>query len=51
MEEAAKIVKDIKSGNIAPLYLLMGEEPYYIDKISEFIENNLLTEEEKGFNQ
>lgn len=29
----------------------MGEEPYYIDKISEFIENNILDETEKGFNQ
>lgn len=29
----------------------MGEEPYYIDKLTEYIENNILTEEEKGFNQ
>ena len=29
----------------------MGEEAYYIDKISDFIENNILSEEEKGFNQ
>jgi len=29
----------------------MGEEPYYIDKISDFIEANVLAEEEKGFNQ
>lgn len=29
----------------------MGDEPYYIDKISEFIENNILDEAEKGFNQ
>ncbi len=29
----------------------MGEEPYYIDKISDFIEQNILSEEEKGFNQ
>lgn len=29
----------------------MGEEPYYIDKISHYIEKNVLTEEEKGFNQ
>ncbi|NMH29096.1 DNA polymerase III subunit delta [Flavobacterium silvaticum] len=51
MEEAAKIVSDIKAGKVKPLYLLMGEEPYYIDKISEYLENNLLAEEEKGFNQ
>ncbi len=29
----------------------MGEEPYYIDKISDYIEDNVLAEEEKGFNQ
>lgn len=29
----------------------MGEEPYYIDKLSDFIEQNVLSEEEKGFNQ
>ena len=29
----------------------MGEESYYIDKISDFIENTILVEEEKGFNQ
>ena len=51
MSEVTKIVADIKSGNIKPIYFLMGEEPYYIDKISEFIEKNVLTEEDKGFNQ
>ncbi len=51
MDEVKKIVGDIKRGNIAPIYLLTGEEPYYIDKISEFIEKNVLTEEERGFNQ
>lgn len=29
----------------------MGEEPYYIDQISAYIDQNLLSEEEKGFNQ
>lgn len=51
MEEAIQIVKKIKSGEIRPIYFLMGEEPYYIDKISDYIEDNLLAEEEKGFNQ
>lgn len=45
------IIADIKKGNIKPIYFLMGDEPYYIDKISNFIENNVLKEEEKGFNQ
>ncbi|REE82053.1 DNA polymerase III delta subunit [Lutibacter oceani] len=51
MSDVTKIVSDIQVGNIKPIYFLMGEEPYYIDKISEFIENNILAEEEKGFNQ
>ena len=51
MEEILKITNDIKNGLIKPIYFLMGEEPHYIDKLTEFIENNILTEEEKGFNQ
>ena len=51
MSDVTKIVSDIKNGNIKPIYFLMGEEPYYIDKISEFIEGNILSEEERGFNQ
>ncbi|TCK69046.1 DNA polymerase III delta subunit [Winogradskyella wandonensis] len=51
MEEAKQIVTDIQQGHIKPIYFLMGEEPYYIDKISEYIENNILDEAEKGFNQ
>ncbi|MGB5436476.1 MAG: DNA polymerase III subunit delta [Maribacter sp.] len=51
MEEVKRIVADIRNGKISPLYFLFGEEPYYIDRISQFIEKNILTEEEKGFNQ
>ena len=51
MDEVVNIVNDIKAGNIKPIYFLMGEEPYYIDRLSDYIEKNLLTEEEKGFNQ
>ncbi|MFK7814033.1 MAG: DNA polymerase III subunit delta [Maribacter sp.] len=51
MDEVKQIVKDIKDGNIKPIYLLTGDEPYYIDRISEFIQKNVLTEEERGFNQ
>lgn len=51
MDEVLKIVNDIKAGNIKPIYFLMGEEPYYIDKLSDYIEQNILSEEEKGFNQ
>lgn len=51
MDEVKQIVSNIKNGNIAPIYFLTGEEPYYIDKIAEYIEKNALTEEERGFNQ
>lgn len=51
MDEVKRIVVDIKRGDIKPVYVLMGEEPYYIDRIAKFIEDNVLSEEEKGFNQ
>ncbi len=51
MDEVKQLVADIKKGQIKPIYFLMGEEAYYIDKISDFIEDNLLDEAEKGFNQ
>lgn len=51
MEEVKKIVNDIKSRSIKPIYFLIGEEAYYIDKLAEYIEKNVLTEEERGFNQ
>lgn len=51
MEEVKSIVSDIKKGQAKPIYFLMGEEPYFIDKIADFIEDHVLQEEEKGFNQ
>ena len=51
MNEIRTIVSDIKKGNLKPIYFLMGDEPYYIDKISDFIEETVLDEAEKGFNQ
>jgi len=51
MESINQIVSDIQQGNIKPIYFLMGEESYYIDKIADYIEKNVLKEEEKGFNQ
>ena len=41
MEEAKQIVKDIQQGNIKPIYFLMGEEAYYIDRIAEYIEEKV----------
>jgi DNA polymerase-3 subunit delta len=51
LDEVKQIVTDIQKGKIQPIYFLMGEEAYYIDKISDYIEKNVLDEAEKGFNQ
>lgn len=51
MDQVIQITKDIKAGNLKPIYFLMGEEPYYIDKLTEFIEQNVLEEHERDFNQ
>jgi len=49
--EAKEIIKKIKAGNLSNLYLLHGEEPYYIDIISEAIIQHALPEHERDFNQ
>lgn len=51
MNQSNNIIKDIKNKKIAPIYFLSGDEPFYIEKISKVIENEVLTEDEKGFNQ
>lgn len=51
MDEIKQLVTDIKNKSLKPIYFLMGDEPYYIDKISGFIEEHVLLDEEKGFNQ
>jgi len=51
MNTTNQLITDIKEGKIASIYFLMGEESYYIDAISDYIESNVLAEEEKGFNQ
>ena len=41
----------LKGKVFQPIYFLTGDEPYYIDIISNYIENNVLEETEKSFNQ
>jgi DNA polymerase III subunit delta len=48
---AEDIIKDLKNRKYKPLYLLHGEEPYFIDLVSNFAEHKLLSDAEKGFNQ
>ena len=45
------IVKDLQAKNYKPIYYLMGEESYYIDRIADYMAETILTEEEKEFNQ
>jgi DNA polymerase-3 subunit delta len=46
-----QIFNDLKKKIYHPVYFLQGEEPYYIDRISDYIEQNVLSESEKEFNQ
>jgi DNA polymerase-3 subunit delta len=46
-----EIISDLKKRIFKPVYFLAGEEPYYIDLITDFIGQNILTEAEKPFNQ
>lgn len=45
------ILNEIKKGFIKPIYFLWGDEPYFIDQISDYIEKNVLNDAEKSFNQ
>ena len=46
-----QILSDIHKKNFAPIYFLTGEEPYFIDMISDTIENEALDETDRAFNQ
>lgn len=45
------LLSEIKAQKLSPVYFLQGDEPYYIDLISDYIEKNLLSDAQKGFNQ
>ena len=45
------IIQQLRKNQYAPVYFLQGEETYFIDRISDFIEANALEESQKGFNQ
>lgn len=46
-----QIKADIKARKYKPVYLLMGDEPYYIDELTEMLTSSVLPEEERDFNQ
>lgn len=45
------IISDLRSRKYKPVYFLMGEEPYFIDAITDYIGEHVLAEAEKAFNQ
>jgi len=47
----SSIMKELQSGQYRPVYYLMGEESYYIDKICDYIAEHALKPEERDFNQ
>ncbi|WP_313373817.1 DNA polymerase III subunit delta [Chishuiella sp.] len=51
MSPVESLIKDIKNKNYKPIYFLAGDEPFFIDQITDLLESSILTEEEKGFNQ
>lgn len=51
MDEVKDIIIDIRNRKFKPVYFLMGEEAYFIDIISDYIEDNVLPEESRGFDQ
>lgn len=51
MKDLEIIFKNIKNKEFSPIYFFHGEEPFYIDLAVKELENNILTEEEKAFNQ
>lgn len=46
-----EIMSDLRNRIFKPVYFLAGEEPYYIDLIADYIQDKVLPEDEKSFNQ
>ena len=51
LQEINSIISKIKKKIYSPIYFLMGEETYYIDFITNLLEKNVLSEDEKNFNK
>jgi DNA polymerase-3 subunit delta len=49
--DTGRILSDLKKKIYKPVYLLMGEESYFIDLVSDYMASHILTEEERSFNQ
>jgi DNA polymerase-3 subunit delta len=51
LKEYEEILQDLKNKIYHPVYFFMGDEPFYMDRLTEYFENKILTENEKIFNQ
>ena len=51
MNQYQEILSQLKKRQFKPVYLLFGEEAYFIDQITDYIAKHALSEAEKGFNQ
>lgn len=51
MKDFQAIAKQVQQKNFKPIYLLMGDEPYFIDKLAHYIQKQALTEDERSFNE
>lgn len=49
--QCAKILSDVRAGRFSPVYLLMGDEPYYPERVCNAILEHCIPEEEKDFNE
>ncbi|OYU83868.1 MAG: DNA polymerase III subunit delta [Flavobacterium sp. BFFFF2] len=50
-KDVQQIQQQVHKGQFAPIYLLTGEEPYFVDFLTDFLQNNLIPEADRGFNQ
>jgi DNA polymerase-3 subunit delta len=46
-----QIMAELRQGRYRPVYFLQGEEPFFIDQVSDFIQENALSEADRSFNQ
>ena len=51
LKSAQEVLKDIKQNKLAPIYLIHGDEPFFIDQLTDSFEKNVLNPDEQSFNQ
>ncbi|MBR6116119.1 MAG: DNA polymerase III subunit delta [Paludibacteraceae bacterium] len=51
MQKFEDVMRDVRQGKLAQVYMLCGEEPYYIDQVCDWLEEHVLDEAAKAFDQ